>query len=403
MGSSVRFINRITNDFPMLSRNVNGTRLVYLDSAATSLKPNKVISKINNFYNSSTSNVYRGTSVLSEETTLEFNEVRCKVADFIGANHQEVIFTSGATDSINKLSLMLGLKENDVVLTTLLEHHSNFLPWQCRAKTKIIKLDINGNIDIDNLERAIDGNTKLVAFSFASNVTGNIQDVRKIVEVCKKHSVLSLVDATQAAGHISFNVKDIDCDFLVFSAHKMLGPSGVGVLYVHNRNFPNLLPAFYGGGMVDKITGSEVKYKVPPFCFESGTPNIEGVLGFGGAIDYINEIGLHNVHKYLEEIDSYLISQIQTLPKIILPFKISKTHLPNLTFCLKNTGVDIGYLARVLSDTYGIVLNTGYQCCQPLYNNYGINGGIRVSCYLYNTKQDIDCLINALKDLEFML
>lgn len=407
-GNSIMYIEpdykeRIKDDFPILSKTINGSRIVYLDSSATSLKPKTVLSKISDFYNNTTSNAYRGTSVLAESVTLALTDVRTKVADFIGANHQEIIFTSNATDAINKLSLMLNLKKEDEVLTTVLEHHSNFLPWLARASVKVVGLDENGDIDIGQLESMITSDTKLVTCSFVSNVMGNIQNVYRIIEICKKHSVLSLIDATQMAGHKPFNVKDMDCDFLVFSAHKMLGPSGVGVLYVHNRNFKNLTPAFYGGGMVDKITQSDIKYKAPPYCFEAGTPNIENLLGLGAAVDYINNVGIENISKYMDEIDEYLVSRMQKHSKIVFPFCINKSRLPICTFGFKNRNIDIGYIARLLSDSYGIILNSGYQCCQPLYNHYKVNGGIRISCYLYNTTQDIDCLINALNELEFML
>ena len=292
------------DDFSMLRGNVNGARLVYLDSSATSLKPQKVVDKVVEFYTEFTSNVARGDSLLSEITTLAFEDVRSKVADYIGANYHEIVFTMNASDALNKIPLMLKLSQNDRVITTLLEHHSNYLPWITRCNATVVDLNERYDIDIDYLVKNLSSDIKLVAVTMGSNVTGNLQQVEEIVALCRSMKIPVVVDATQVVGHKRINVKELGCDFLVFSAHKMLGPSGVGVLYINDNISDKLCPAFYGGGMVAKID-KEITFKTSPFCFETGTPAIENVLGFGAALDYLVDIGIDKIEHILCELNDY--------------------------------------------------------------------------------------------------
>lgn len=387
----------ITKDFPMLS----STNIVYLDNASTTFKPYKVINSVNEFYSSHTSNAFRGEHQLSEKTNMKIRKVRSLAATNINAAYEEIIFTHNCTDSINMLASMLGLKETDKVLCSILEHHSNLLPW--KGKCRVQEIDVKeGFIDLDLFKEHLTNDVKLAAITLVSNVTGNIQPVQEVIELCKKKNILTLVDASQAIGHIKVDVKELDCDFLVFSAHKMLGPSGVGVLYGKKECLETLKPSRYGGGMVNQITAEKTFYKEIPHCFESGTPAIENIIGFGAALEYIMQIGIENIHNYLDELNIYMFEKLNALDFIKLPFIVSNKHVPIFTFRPHGDVNDIHYIARILSDTYNIAVNAGYQCCQPLYNSIGVKGGIRTSIYIYNTKKDIDYLIDSLNQIKYL-
>lgn len=393
----------VNGDFPIL-KSSNNKNLIYLDSAATTLKPQKVIDTVNEFYNELTSNVFRGAHVNSEKVSIKFDNVRKKVAYYINANYEEIIFTHNATDAINKLSEMLDIKDDDIIVNSILEHHSNYLPWRMKGKLISVGIDSRGNIDINELKDILDkNNVKLVAITMVSNVTGNVQPIKQIVSLCKEKGVLTLVDASQAVSHMKISVKDVGCDFMAFSGHKMLSPSGVGVLYVSKGQIDSLSIPQFGGGMVDKITDSSIKYKSAPYCFEAGTPAIESVLGLGAAIDYINSIGIENIEKHMFELSDYFIEKIKDCDFIKMPFAISGKHVPIFTILPSNNKMDIKYISRILSDSYGIAVNAGYQCCQPLYNFFNLHGGIRMSLYIYNDKRDIDAVVAALEDIKYLL
>lgn len=392
------FYRNTVKDFPLINKNKN---IIYMDSAATTLKPQKVVDSICDFYYSYTSNVFRGVHPFSEKASMNFEDTRRLVSSYINALPEEIIFTQNCTDSINLLKNLLNLNKNDIVINSILEHHSNYLPWLKSTTLLTVNIDDNGMIDINEILKKITKNTKLIAITYASNVTGNIQPVEDIIKICKENNILSLIDATQAIAHIQIDVKKIDCDFMAFSAHKMLGPSGVGVLYIKDEIIHSLKPFKFGGGMVNQVIGNEIIVKDPPYCFEAGTPAIENVIAFGESIKYIIQKGIENISLYLKEINQYAFGKLKNLDFINLPFNISDKHIPIFTFLPKNNHIDINYVSRLLSDRKNsIAVNAGYQCCHPLYSNFKINGAIRASLYIYNSKKDIDELINALYDIK---
>lgn len=387
------------NDFPMLSGVSQHKKLVYLDSASTTLKPVSVINAVNEFYNIYTSNVSRSSHFLSSSLFELFDIVREKVSSFIGSGKDEIIFTHNCSDSINFVASSLSLSKDDEVILSVLEHHSNYLPWYERAKIKVASIDENGIIDLNHLVSLLTKKTKLISVTYISNVTGNIQPIREIARIAKENGVLLMVDAAQAVGHIPVNVCDIDCDFMAFSAHKMLGPSGVGVLYAKKDVQHLLRLTRFGGGMVNKIFHERIEYLNGYSSFEVGTPNIEGILGLGAAIDYFNDIGIEHVFAYLGNLEKYCRFRLCSLTSINMPFAISnECHSPIFSFRPNSKKFSLNYIANILSDAYGVAVRDGYQCSQPLYHSKNIDGAIRVSLHLYNTIEDIDRLIFALKN-----
>lgn len=391
-------------DFPMLNEENHDKKFIYMDSASTTLKPTMVIDAVSKFYTNYTSNVSRSSHFLSEKVFEAYDLVREKVASFVNARKNEIIFTHNCTDSINQVVRGLCLKKDDEVILSILEHHSNFLPWYEHATVKIVRVDENGMIDLNHLHELTTDKTKLIAATYISNVTGNIQPTKDIVQIAKEKGVLSLIDAAQAVGHLPIDVFDVDCDFLVFSAHKMLGPSGVGVLYVKEEAFGTLSPPQYGGGMVNKVTSQHIDYFTGYSLFEAGTPNIEGILGLGAAIDYLEQAGMQRITSYLDHLETYCRQELLSSNLVNFPFPMTASvHSPIFAFVPQNNKADIRYISNVLSDVHGIAVRDGFQCAQPLYSSENLNGAIRVSLYLYNTIEEIDALIYALNKLRKLL
>ena len=396
MGSSFR------HHFPIFANNFDQNGIVYFDSAATTLKSTQTIKKAIDFYTHETSSVSRGTNALAEKNTLLFEETRQKFADFINASPEEIVFTSNCTDAINLVASSLDYSIRNEIVVSILEHHSNYLPWKYRGRVHTIGLDASGKINLEELAKTVSERTKVIATTYVSNVTGNIQPVQEIVEMGRHYEALTLIDAAQAVSHIPIDVKQIDCDFMTFSAHKMFGPSGVGMLYGKKEALQLLKPKNMGGGMVNKIEQDAVSFKSCPHLFEAGTPNIEGVLGLGGALDFFAQHPLYNLRKTLHSLDSYLKAQIRELPFIHLPFAISDDHIPIVTFC-PQSGINVEHLATMLSDCHNIYVRSGYHCAQPLSASHNIAGSLRVSLHIYNTTEEIDKFISVLKDLKPIL
>ena len=386
-------------DFPIFKKEFKKNQIIYLDSAATAQKPKKVIDRVTKFYEHETSNLGRGNHLLSEKNEISYEDVRRKTAEFIKANSNEIVFTSNCTDSINLIANSIGLNKEDEVIVSEIEHHSNFLPWQQKATLKICEIDENGYIDISCLESLISKKTKLIAITYASNITGIIQPVEKFIKIAKGHNIPILVDAAQVVSHFPINVSSLGCDFLTFSAHKMFGPSGVGILYVKKDSQKMIYPYKFGGGMVNKVSENDAEILPFPHSFESGTPNIEGVLGFGEAIDYIIDIGFENIAIYLNYLEKYMSSELKKLDFINVFYPSKENHLPIFTIIPKNIDVDIKFLSQLLSDSFKIIVRGGHHCCQYIYNKKNLKGGIRVSLHIYNTKKDIDKFISALNNL----
>lgn len=387
--------------FPIFENNFD---LIYLDNAATTQKPKKVIDRMNYFYTNENSNINRGLYSLSENASRNYDLVRKKVAKFINADHNEIVFTKGTTESINLLaytidSLVWEKKnggKNEIVLTEM-EHHSNIVPWMQLEKAfgfkiKIIPIKKDLSLDYEVAKKIINKNTAIVSLTFVSNTLGTINDVKKFINLSKKNGALTIIDATQATAHIKVDVKKIGCDFLVFSSHKMFGPLGVGVLYGKYDLLLKLRPFNFGGDMVNLVNFDEVIFQDPPNKFEAGTPNISGVIGFGEAIGFIEEIGINKIYKYELNLRKYTYKKLKSIKGIT--FYNPKNAIGIISFNLRN--IPSHDVASILND-YNIAVRAGQHCTMPLMNKLNISGTVRISLSIYNDKKDIDSLIIALK------
>lgn len=387
----------IRKDFPMLKNNI-----VYFDNSSTSLKPYSVLNSIKEFYTKYTSNAYRGSYINSEYVSIKIDETRELVATLLNCSPKEIIFTSNCTDSINQLVIMLNINKEDQVICSLLEHHSNYLPWVNNANVLTVSCNDDGIINIAELEKLLKENKiKLVSVTALSNVTGNVQPIKKICQLAHIYNALVHLDCCQFAPHYKINVKDIDCDFLTLSAHKMCGPSGLGIIYGKKELLLKCKQAKYGGGMVNRIVDDKnIRYKEVPYCFEAGTPAIENILGFASAIKYYLSYGYDNITKKNKQLNDYFYKKMLASKNIEFIFPISKNHAPIFTFKLKNGDLNLNYVAKILSDSANICVSSGYQCCQPLYDSIKEKGGIRVSLQFYNTLEEIDYFFDVIDNLK---
>jgi cysteine desulfurase/selenocysteine lyase len=384
----------IRKDFELLKD------VIYLDSGATSLTPKIVIDEIKDYYEKYNSNVHRGIYSISEKATEKYEESRKKVSLFINSKPNEIIFTKGTTESLNLLvySLSNNLQEGDEIVLTQMEHHSNLVPWQQIAKErnlklKFIKVDKEGKL---NLNGEITEKTKIVSVIHVSNVLGTINDVKSICEKARDVGAISIVDAAQSIPRFKIDVKDIGCDFLCFSGHKMLGPTGVGVLYGKYELLKNLKPFLYGGDMIIEVTFKESKWNEIPFKFEAGTPNVSGVIGLGKAIDYLQEIGMENIEEYEKELTEYCLEKLDTIDKVKI-YSL-KNRCGVISFNVE--GVHSHDVCSVL-DEYKICIRGGHMCAMPLVREIlGENSICRASLYFYNTRADIDKFIEGIKKVK---
>lgn len=391
-------------DFPMLrNRLENGKPLVYLDNAATSLKPGKVIQTVEYFFGNSVANPHRGAYALSAEITEHCEEARKKTADFIhAASTQEIIFTRNTTDSINLLALSYGeqqVGQGDEILISIAEHHSNLLPWQRLAKKKgavlrYVYLEDDGSVSLDEMEEKITNRTKIVAVNQISNVLGIENPVAQIAELVHQSGAVLVVDGAQSVPHIPVDVQKLDIDFLTFSAHKMLGPDGIGVLYGKKELLEQIEPVMLGGGIVEEVTQQEVRLLDLPARLEPGTPNVEGILGLAAAIDYINSAGFSKIRRIERELTDYALEEMQKIYGVEIYGSRSAKH-KNGILAFNIADVHPHDVASVL-DAYGVTIRAGHHCAQPLMNYLGIHSCCRMSFYLYNTRKDVDVFIQAL-------
>ena len=401
-------VSEVRKDFPILNSLSNGKPLVYLDNGATSQKPKFVIDAIKKYYNSENANVHRGVYSLSQIATDLYDDSRKKLAKFIGAKEMEtVLFTAGTTESINLVAQTWGrqnLSEGDEVLISGMEHHSNIVPWQmvCEEKganVKVIPLHDDGSLNMQVFEERLNKKTKLVAVTHVSNTLGVINPIDEIIKKAKTFGAKVLVDGAQAVPHIPVNVEALDCDFYAFSGHKMFAPTGVGVLY-GKRNLLESMPPYKGGGdMIDKVTFEKTTYAELPFKFEAGTPNIAGVVGFGAAVDYIDSFKWSDLIDYEHELLEYATDQLEKIEGLHI-YGTAKDKVPVISFLVnKLHPYDIG----TLLDQMGIAVRTGHHCTQPLMDRYCIPGTVRASFAFYNTKEEIDIFVTALKRVLKML
>ncbi len=405
----------IKKDFPILRTKVNGKPLVYLDNAATSQKPECVIKATERYYSTENANVHRGVYTLAEIATGLYESTRLSVARFIGAVNgddqplysedgdiAEIIFTRGTTESINLVAYSWGdanVKEGDEILVSMLEHHSNLVPWQqlCKRKgatLKFIPIDENGEMDLDGLDDLITDKTKMVAVSMISNALGTITPVKEIVKKAKKVGAVTLVDGAQAAPHIPVNMRDLDCDFFAFSAHKMLGPTGLGVLYGKKEILEKMNPFLIGGDMIREVDLYDSTWNSPPHKFEAGTPNIAAVAAFTPAIEYLMDLGMENVFNHSKDLRDYAVSRLRELPKIHIYAEHAKNVSGIVSFTIK--GVHAHDIASVLAAD-NVAIRAGHHCAQPLMNLMGESATARMSFYIYNTREDVDTAVRAVQ------
>ena len=388
-------------DFPILNTKVNGRPLIYFDNAATSQKPKVVIDQINKYYETYNSNVHRGVHELSQKATSQYEAARAKVQQFIGANHlEEIIFTKGTTDGINIVASSWAenqLSKGDEIIISTMEHHSNIVPWQilCEkigAVLVIAPINEKGELILEKFKNLISSKTKLISISHVSNTLGTINPIEEIIQLAKENNCKILVDAAQSVPHFGIQVSKLDCDFLVFSGHKIFAPTGVGVLYVKNDRYQEMKPYQGGGDMIKEVSFKKTTYNKPPYKFEAGTPNIAGVIGLSAAISYVESIGIDKISSLEDELLHYATAKIAELPNVKI-FGTADNKASVISFNVDGIHpFDVG----TLLDQSGIAIRTGHHCTQPLMSFYKIPGTARASFAFYNTKKEIDIFIEYL-------
>ena len=398
---STRFdVEKVRGDFPILREKVHGKPLVYLDNAATSQKPQLVIETLEKYYRLENANIHRGIHFLSERATQAYEDARAKVAHFINAaDSREIIFVRGTTEGINLVAQSYGRKfigESDEIILSAMEHHSNIVPWQILgeqvgARLRIIPMNDDGELLVDEYERLLSDGTKLVAVTHLSNALGTINPVKQIIEIAHRRGVPVLVDGAQAAPHLKVDVRDLDCDFYAFSGHKLYGPTGVGVLY-GRASLLDAMPPYQGGSnMISSVTFEKTLYNVLPYKFEAGTPNIAGGIGLGAAIDYLSQAGLELVTAYERELLDYATEAVSTISGVRI-IGTAREKAGVLSFVLE--GVHAHDVGTIL-DQEGIAIRTGHHCAMPVMQRFGVPATARASLAFYNTRDEVDALVGA--------
>lgn len=399
-------LDHLRGDFPILGRTVrDGKPLVYLDNASTTQKPDSVIDSISDYYRCHNANIHRAVYALAEEATEAYEGTRNKVTSFINAeSREEVIFVRGTTEAINLVAYTWGranIGEGDVVVTTEYEHHSNIVPWQMLvqekgARLEYVRVDQNGELILQDLhEHLATGRVKLVTFSLMSNVLGTISDARKIVEACKKAGVPTLIDGAQAVPHMPVNVRELECDFFAFSGHKMLGPTGIGVLWVRKPVLETMGPFHGGGDMIREVHKYETTWNDLPYKFEAGTPNIAEVVGLGAAIDYLRSVGMSNVRQHEMDLTEYTLQQLSKIRGIVV-YGTRDLAKRGGVVSFNFADVHPHDVAQILDDA-GISVRSGHHCAQVLMEKLDVAATTRVSFCVYNTKEDVDALVASLE------
>lgn len=392
--------NDLKKDFPILFQQVNEENLVYLDNAATTQKPKEVIETLNYYYEHDNANVHRGVHTLAERATKEYEAARENVRKFINASSiKEILFTRGTTTSLNWVAQSYGMNNltaQDEILISYGEHHANLIPWQqvakkTGAKLVYVALDENGLVDENDFKQKLSTKTKLVSLAHVSNVIGAINPIKKFTTLAHEVGAVMVVDAAQSAPHMTIDVKDLDCDFLAFSGHKMLGPTGIGVLYGKESFLEKMEPVEFGGEMIDFVYLDEATWKELPWKFEAGTPNIAGAIGLSKAIDYLKQVGMENIEQHEKELVNYVLPKLKEIPGLtIYGPKDPSLHTGVISFNLDD--VHPHDVATAL-DMEGIAVRAGHHCAQPLMTYLNVPATCRASFYLYNTKEDCDRLV----------
>lgn len=396
-------IELLKKDFPIFSRKINDKIITYLDSSSTTQKPIQVLDSQEKFYKEYNANIHRGVYKLSEEATKAYEEAHKQVASLINASAEEVIFTSGTTASLNLLaySLCKTLKPGDEIVLSQLEHHANLVPWQQLAKQynlklKFINIDSECKLDLKHAESIITDKTKIVSICHISNAVGTINPIKDICKLTHKHNALFIVDAAQSVPHIPIDVKDLDVDFLAFSGHKMLAPTGTGVLYGKKSLLENLSPFLYGGDMISEVKFEDSTWNELPWKFEAGTPNISGGIALGAAADYLKNVGLETIQRHVKEVSEYAVERLSMIRGLtIYGPKDPKDRAGIISFNIE--GIHAHDVATIL-DREGVCVRGGHHCAMPLMNLLNVQGTVRASFYLYNTFDDVEVLYNALEN-----
>jgi len=401
-------VEKIRKDFPVLQQKVYGNPLIYLDNGATTQKPSAVIEKISSFYSHRNSSIHRGIHFLSEQATVEYESARNRVKEFINAEqNREIIFTAGTTASINSVAFSFGekyIKTGDEIILTEMEHHANIVPWQMLCdrkgcKLKIVPIDDNGDLLLEGFEKMFTPKTRILAITHISNALGTINPVKEMIKTAHANNVPVMVDGAQSVQHGVVDVRDLDCDFFVFSGHKIYGPTGIGVLYGKEKWLEEMPPYQGGGDMIKNVTFEKTTYNDLPFKFEAGTTNYVGAVGLAAALDYVTETGRKEIEEYESELSGYAhkkLSQVEGLKF----FGTSANKISILSFLIEGIHQ---YDAGMIIDKLGIAVRTGTHCAQPVMDHFGIDGTIRASLAFYNTKKEIDRLYDALLKVKQML
>lgn len=404
---------KIREDFPILKRKINNHQLIYFDNAATSQKPRQVIEAIKNFYENHNANVHRAVHTLSQEASELYENAHEEVAKFINARGmEEIVFVRGATEAINMVAYAWGLhnlKKDDEVIVSLMEHHSNIVPWEILSKisgfkVKYVEVNDDGTLNYRDFENKISNKTKIACFSHVSNVTGVVNDVKRITKIAHEHGAITLVDGAQSVPHLPVNVKDLDVDFIAFSGHKMLGPTGIGVLYGKREILEKMEPFQGGGEMIREVSfntitrNCSITWNDLPWKFEAGTPNICGGVGLMEAVKYLGRIGMEDVKAHECMLTEYAIKRMQECQKVriygpmdasvkcgIIPFSVDDLSSHDVALFL---------------DNYGIMIRSGFHCAQPLHQIFKLKSSARASVYIYNTREEIDRFVEVLKEIE---
>ncbi len=395
-------IQKIREEFPILHQHVNGKPLIYFDNAATNQKPKRVIEALTNYYQNDNANIHRGIHTLAERATRAYEETRLAMQAFIHAEHiEEIIFTRGVTESINLVASSYGrafLKEGDEIIISGLEHHSNIVPWQLIAEEKkatirVINITPSGEIDLDHFKSLLNSKTKIVAVNHASNSLGTINPIKEIIAFAHDFGAVVLIDGAQASAHLPIDVVALDCDFYCISSHKMYGPTGTGILYGKKELLEKMPPYMGGGEMIKNVSFAKTTYNDLPYKFEAGTPNIADVVALKEAIDFINDLGKENIAAHEHELLVYAADRLCEIPSVRLIGTASQ-KVSVQSFVIEGIHpFDIGQML----DARGIAVRTGHHCTQPLMDHFGLEGTVRASFSVYNTKEEIDALLEGLK------
>jgi cysteine desulfurase/selenocysteine lyase len=400
-------IDKIRADFPILKRKVNGNNFIYFDNAATSQKPNLVINSIVDYYRNYNSNIHRGVHTVSQEATDGYEGARIKIQNHFNIkNSYEIILTSGTTHSINLVAngFLDILNEKDEIIISGLEHHSNIVPWQMMAnkngaKIKVIPINENGELDMKVFDSILNKKTKLVFVNHVSNALGTINPIKKIIQKAHNVNAAVLIDGAQASAHFKTDLQELDVDFYTTSAHKLCGPTGIGMLFGKEKWLKKMPPYQGGGEMISDVTFEKTTYAELPHKFEAGTPNVSGAIAFGFALDYLNKLGFDNIEEYESSLLKYATDQLKKIPDLKI-YGEGKQKVSVISFNVKGIhAYDIG----TLLDKFGIAVRTGQHCAQPIMDHFGISGTVRVSLSFYNTKEEVDKLYKSLKQAISML